>query len=249
MPDPTVLQWTLVAAAVLVGGLLTGASGFGFALATTPVLIWLLDPITLVVANLCLSVPLRLPIVAADVRHLNRAIAGPLIVGGLLGLPLGVALLELLSRENAKLMLSLTVVVAGLSYLASPEWIAPVRRGRVVWGALVGLASGALTTSSSLSGPPVVLWLANQQLDKRRFRVTMSVTGLVLNVVGLLLLLTMGRAGPSLLILPLILLPVAAGGAMIGHRVLRQLTDRGLARVAACIVVLSGAIGIVVLLR
>lgn len=239
------IQWLAAATAVFAGGLITGVSGFGFALVTAPVLLWIVDPVTMVTTNLVLSVLTRLPIVVHDRSHLDQAQTTWLAVGGTFGLPLGIVLIGMLDGDSAKVIVNMFVIVFGAPFLLAPQRIPTLAApGRTVTS-LVGLVSGILTTSSSLSGPPVVLWLTSQRLVRHAFRVTTSLVGIILNVIGLALLVSVGKTAIGSLGIPLVLFPGAALGGYIGHRVLQRISDGTLVRVAAAVVVSAGAIGII----
>src|SRR4029453_9963869 len=61
------------------------------------------------------------------------------------------------------------------------------------WGTLVaGSASGALSTSTGLAGPPIVLLLASRGLPKHEFRGTSAMYFLPMSVAGLVVLAVRG---------------------------------------------------------
>lgn len=249
MPDLTGAQWLAAVLAVFGGGLVIGVGGFGSSLIAAPVLIWVLEPTAMVVTNLSLAILTRIPIIVRDRGRVRQPLTRQLVVGGLLGLPLGVALLSMLSSHGAKLFLSALVVVFGMPYLLIPDRIAPITSARSIWSTLIGLVSGVLTTSSSLSGPPVVLWLSNQRLPKHAFRVTTSVVGTVLNIAGIVLLIATGKVALSSLALPVVLLPAAAIGALLGDQLLGRLSEVVFTKGTACLVIFAGLTGLTLALR
>lgn len=241
-------HWTVVLLVTALGGFVTGTSGFGFALVTTPFLLWVLPPPLIVVTNLAMSVALRLPLVWADRRYVAGRQALLIAVGGLIGLPLGVALLTGLTERSLTIGAQATIVVLSLGYLVGadrlPRLPDPSGLGRV----LVGISSGVLNTSVSLSGPPMVLWLLNQQLSGRPFRATVSVVGLVLNVVGVVLLIRSGSAAIDWLVVAASALPGAALGLFVGNSLLHRLPHRAFVRGVALFVVLSSLTGLLLAL-
>lgn len=246
--DLGVEQWVAAAAAVFAGGLVTGASGFGFALVTAPVLLWVVDPVTMVTTNLGLSVLTRLPIVFHDRRDIDATQTRVLVLGGLFGLPLGVALIGMLDSSSARIVVNAFVILFGAPFLLTPKRIPVLESPGPFRTGLVGMLSGALTTSSSLSGPPIVLWLTGQRLPRHAFRGTTSLVGVSLNVSGIALLLLAGRTTLGSLGIPMVLLPFAALGGYTGHRVLQRITDEAFVRMAAGLVVLASTGGITVTL-
>src|SRR5918997_353574 len=155
----------LVAVATFAGAAMQSATGFGFALVLSPALFATLDPAEAVSALLVLGLPLGL-LVLADTRldAVRWREIGPALLAAIPGLGLGAGVLAPASKP-------LLQVVVGVTVLAAVVWQARRRsleagaeapRRAAVGpraGVAAGLASGALTTSISLSGPPLVLWL------------------------------------------------------------------------------------------
>lgn len=236
--------WTVTVLVAGLGGFATGSGGFGFALVTTPVLWWVLPPPLIVLTNLALSVALRLPLLWTDRRYVVGRQAVLIGVGGVIGLPIGIALL---TRTDARLLtIGAHAAIIGLSvvYLIGADRLPRVPDRGGLGRMLVGVCSGALNTSVSVSGPPLVLWLLNQKVTGRAFRATVSVIGLGLNLVGVLVLIRSGSAEPSWLILAVAALPAAAVGTLAGHLVLRRLPQRIFVRSAAAFVVVTSLTGL-----
>ena len=116
-----------------------------------------------------------------------RALA-PMLLAALPGLALGAVALTQLSKEALQ-------VGVGLAVIAAAAWQLRQRRRSerpqlpAGAGLAAGFVSGALTTSISVSGPPVVLWLEARGAHPEEFRATLAATFLALNVAGGALLL------------------------------------------------------------
>jgi len=231
----------LAAAAALTGAAVQSATGFGFALVLSPALFAVLEPYEAITALLILGGALSVLILldggrAGAVRW--RAL-GPLLAAAAPGLGLGVLALELLSKPVLQ-------VVVGIGVLAAAGWQLRRRAAGAGGGArrrsavAAGLASGALTTSISVSGPPLVLWLEAHGLAPVELRATLAAAFLALNLSGAALLLAVGgvgqAAGPGLL-LPL--LGVVVAGHLAGARVFRRLDQRRFT--LAVLVLVAGA--------
>lgn len=240
--------WAVTVLAAMAGGFATGSGGFGFALVTTPILLWVLPPPLIVLTNLAVTPALRVPLLWADRRHVLRGQAALIGVGGVLGLPLGLALLTRMDAQVLTFSAHLVIIGLSVTYLVGTERLPqlpdPGGLGRV----LVGIGSGALNTSISISGPPLVLWLLNQQLSGRPFRATLSVVSLLLNLAGAVLLIRAGTADLAWLVVAAASLPAAALGAAAGHVVLERLPQAVFVRAAALFVIATSATGLVLAL-
>ena len=157
----------LIHGAALAGGLAQGLSGTGFGMITVPILSMLLGPkvvppvILLITSaiNLCMLLMLR--------AHVQWRRAMPLAIGGLAGVPFGTLLLLLMPPAGLKILIGIAVAGTALLMLSGIRW--PIRNERAALFP-VGFASGMLSGSIMVGGPPVILFLQNQQWDKTAFR-------------------------------------------------------------------------------
>jgi uncharacterized membrane protein YfcA len=180
----------LAAAAALAAGAVSSATGFGFALILSPALFATLDPYEAMTALLMLGAVLSvLNLFEGELaRQVPWRAIGPLLAAGLPGLAVGVAILELLSKPALQVAVGSLVIAAALLQGRVPV-PAERREPSVTSACAVGLASGALATSTSVSGPPIVLWLQAHGFGPGEFRSSLAASFLALNLVGVLLVL------------------------------------------------------------
>ncbi len=154
-------------AIAFLAALLQTATGFGFSLIATPLLLLVYEPQTAIQLNiilgLCVSV-VMLPRLArdADIVLLRR-----MVIGSLAGAPLGLAIylyggVVLLKGIVAALALGLAVLIVLKAHL--------VRSSGRDYG--IGAASGLLSTSIGVPGPPLMLYFAGGQFSKQAARGT-----------------------------------------------------------------------------
>jgi len=230
----------LAAAAAFSGASLQSATGFGFALVLSPALFALLEPAQAVTALLGLGLALNL-LVLADGGEVHRRSLVPVLAAALPGLALGAALLAILPKAALQVAVGVGVLGAAAIVGRAPEPAGPrPARRRGAW--LAGLASGALTTSLSLSGPPLVLWLRGRGLSPADLRATLAAAFLALNLAGVALLLAVqgGAAAVEPWLLGLLLALVLAGH-LAGAWVFRRLDSERFSALALGLVAASGA--------
>jgi uncharacterized protein len=245
----------LAAAAVAGGAAVQSATGFGFALLASPALFAALEPYEAVSALLALGLALNL-LVLAD-RGGGRVpwpTLTPLLLAAIPGLLLGVLALELLPKPALQLGVGVGVVSAVAVQLTAARRnpTDAAQAGSVGLrsttdsahpgtAALAGLASGALTTSISISGPPIVLWLEGRRTAPAEFRASLAACFLALNLAGWVAVLLAGgagqTAGPSVL-LPLLGLVLA--GHVAGALAFRRLDSRSFRRAVLALIVAAG---------
>jgi hypothetical protein len=112
-------------------------------------------------------------------------------------------------------------------------------------GLWAGFVSGTLTTSISISGPPMVLWLEARGVEPAEFRTTLAATFLALNLVGGAVLLgAEGTGGLELGDVALLLVLVIAGYAL-GAAAFRRLDHDRFFTIALVLVAGTGVASVV----
>jgi uncharacterized protein len=113
------------------------------------------------------------------------------------------------------------------------------------WGTLVaGSASGALSTSTGLAGPPIVLLLASRDLPKHEFRGTSALYFLPMSVVGLVVLAFRGLVEAWEVPLGLLLIPAAIAGKALGTALLARVSESAFRALTLGLVILTGTLGV-----
>ena len=181
--------FALVFAAVGFGAFVQSATGFGFALLATPPLLLTLGPYTTVVVVLLLHTIQCALVVGHERDKLEPGPIAPLLVGSLVGTPIGAVALTRLDPAMLQGAIGGLVALSGALLLAGPP--RPLRAEQT--GSLVaGFASGVLNSGTGLSGPPVALYLSNQGWPRDRFRIALMTTFLASNLAALTLFLPLG---------------------------------------------------------
>lgn len=221
------------ALAALVGAAVQSATGFGFALVLSPALFAVMEPTEAVTALLMLGAVLN-ALVLLEGHDVRLSLLPPLILPAVPGLAVGAVLLAALSREPLQIGVGVAVIAAALWQLRD--------RGvaRRLPAVVAGLTSGVLTTSISISGPPLVLWLEAQGLRPAEFRATLAAIFLALNVLGGAILLgTEGSGAVDLGELAPLLALVLIGYAL-GAVAFRRFDQRRFATVVIVLVICTG---------
>jgi len=147
----------VVAIGAVVAGFVQGLSGFAFGLVAMSFWAWVLDP--KLAATLAVFGALTGQLVAAfsvrrgfDIRTLL-----PFILGGLIGIPLGVALLPKLDMNWFKTILGTLLVLWCPAMLCSKRLPRLSRGGKTADG-IVGLAGGVMGGLGGFTGTLPTLW-------------------------------------------------------------------------------------------
>jgi uncharacterized membrane protein YfcA len=211
----------LVAAAclgVVAGTMLQAATGFGFSLLAAPLLFAAIEPEPAVVLLLVLGVEVNLLTLATE-RRRPRPLPRESVLMLAFAIPgalAGVAVLRALPA--AALQIGVTLGVVGtlaarrVTSAHVPAWLA-------------GVAAGALTTTTSTNGPPMLLHLIGRGVEPARVRDTLTACFIGLAAIGATALFATGDPELPDATLTLALVPAVLAGHLVGRR--------GFARLAA----------------
>lgn len=227
--------------AALLAGVVTGLTGFGLALISTPILLFVYEPRTVVVLTAIFSIFINAAVVWDSWHEARRRLALALLVPALLGVVLGVEVLSVIDPDYVRLGVGAIVVFSALLLVRDVRLPGANTR----WGTLVaGSASGALSTSTGLAGPPVVLLLASRDLRKHEFRGTSALYFLPMSVAGLAALALRGLVEAPEVPLGLLLIPAAIAGKAAGTALLERVSERAFRAITLGLVILTGTLGV-----
>ncbi len=237
------LTWSLLVAlfAALLAGTVTGLTGFGLALISTPLLLFVYEPRTVVVLTAFFSIFINIAVVWDSWREARRPLALALLVPSVVGVVLGAEVLRLLDPLYIRLAVGVVVVFSALLLIRDVRLPGAETR----WGPLVaGSASGALSTSTGLAGPPIVLLLASRDLPKHQFRGTSAFYFLFMSVVTLIILAVRGLVDAEVFALAVALVPAAVVGKAIGTAFLKRISEASFRALSLGMVILTGILGV-----
>jgi uncharacterized membrane protein YfcA len=150
-----------------------GLSGFAFGMVAMSFWVWGIDPKIAAVMTVFGSLIGQLIAAFSIRREWRIAVLFPFLLGGLLGLPFGVAVLPYLDPGLFKLMLGLVLVVWCPVMLFSAQLPAITKGGRA-GDALAGAAGGFMGGLGGLTGVVPSLWCTLRGFDKDMQRTIMQ---------------------------------------------------------------------------
>lgn len=235
----------IAAVIVLLAGFVRAISGFGFTLIATPLLLFVFDSKSVVVITIILGILTGVLLLFRTRRHIDVKRMLLMCGGSIFGIPIGAYLLSSLDASIIKLIIAILIVPFCIVLLLGHSH--QFKRDSLGCG-LSGFVSGLIGSSTSLSGPPVVLFLLNQGLVKERFVGTLTAYFLFTGTASVSAFVFLGMVTVDLLIKVAILLPTAVLGFYIGIKVLPKINATVFRRIAASIVSLAALVLIVTFL-
>jgi uncharacterized membrane protein YfcA len=241
------LTIALLVAILAASALMSGLSGFGFSAIGALCLI-LLPPklgvpllMTLSAANQLMSLR-QLKADMRPIKHWWPDGPAPYLLGGLLGVPIGLAILS--SLPTAKLMLvfgGFLVLYAGYS-LARPHGARATVHGHWLTSSLVGMSGGVIGGFTAFPGAPVVVWSGLRHLPKRESRAIVQPYILVLQLLSITLLALNKPEtfGKTYWWLVAITVPIVLPCTLMGVKLYKSLSDINFRRVTFMLLGISG---------
>jgi uncharacterized protein len=235
----------LAAVAAFAGAAVQSATGFGFALVLSPALFAVMDPVQAVTALLVLGLALNLLVLfeAGRPEHVDWPALAPMLVAAVPGLAVGAVALTQLSKEVLQVAVGLAVVAAAGWQLRRRAANRPRLPPAAGWAA--GFASGALTTSISVSGPPLVLWLEARGVRPEEFRASLAASFLALNCAGGIVLIAAEGSGAFDAGVVTVLLVLVVAGYALGAVAFRRLDREKFFKLVLMLVAATGAASVV----
>lgn len=244
MPDIPLL----ILAGAFAGGLVSGLTGFGTGITALP--FWLaattpqLAGPLVVVCSLVAQVQ-TLPAIwhAIDFRRVR-----PFVIGGFLGVPLGALLLSFISAMMFKAGVGIVLIVY-CSYMLIGQLSFTLTWGGRMADGVIGFGGGIMGGIAGLSGPLPTIWtgLRGWGKDAKRgvlqaFNFSILILALIFQSFAGLINLELGR-------LFLIALPGTIAGAWLGRRLYNRLNDRRFDNAVLMLLLISGCLLLLSLLR
>ncbi len=224
---------------VLLAAFVRSVSGFGYALLATPLLTFVFEAKSVVVMNVILGSITTVVVLFQTRRHIDLRRVVFMGLGSILGVPLGAYLLS--SLDPAMIKLAIAVVVIPFSVLLLLGHSHQFKRDTL--GCIVaGFMSGVLQASTSLGGPPVVLFLLNQGLVTERFVGTLAAYFLFISAITIGTFSSLGMVTTDLLTRAAILLLRLFLGTYVGLKVLPRINATLFKRIASSIVVVTALV-------
>ena len=156
--------WLLIAGAVA-AGFVQGLSGFAFSMVAMSFWVWGIEPRVAAVMAVFGSLTGQVVAAFSVRRALGFAALAPFLAGGLVGVPLGIALLPSLDARLFKAVLG-TVLVLWCPVMLFSQRLPRIYAGGRIADAIAGLAGGVMGGIGGFTGAIPTLWCTLRGLDK-----------------------------------------------------------------------------------
>ncbi|MGE0725000.1 MAG: sulfite exporter TauE/SafE family protein [Alphaproteobacteria bacterium] len=222
-----------------VAGFVSGLIGFGFALVAAPLWLRILEPIDVTTLVVAYGVVTQGYTIWTMRRDLRLGPSVPLIVGGLLGVPLGVSIVSAIDPHAFRIAIGIFMMAYTAWLLARPR-VGRLRGGGRIADGGAGFASGVLGGMAGFSGPIAALWCTLRPWSKDEQRQALQPYLLVMHVSTLLSLAVAGSLDRKLGTNLLLGLPLVVVSLWLGFRIYRRMRDESFRRIVLWVLFASG---------
>lgn len=239
LSDYTIL--TLFVAGAIAGGFINGFAAFGTALFTLGFWLAIMPPlqaVSIIVVSSTVTGLQGLWLVRTEMRQHPKRMAR-FVLPGILGIPLGIAGLQLVNVDSLKLIIGIFMLGYGLFFMAR-KTLPTITGYYPVADIGIGFIGGILGGLAALSGALPTFWLSLRDWPKAEIRAVLQPFNVTILLLTSCLFWWQGVYDQQTLILLLISLPINIVSAQFGIMVFKQLQDMHFRRVLISLMFVSG---------
>lgn len=161
------LAWAAGALVMFLASFVMGLTGFGIALVAMAFLPWLMSPVTAIVVLTIYALVFSLAVIVQLRHDLTPRALLDLLIGTVVGTPLGVWVLATLPVSALNRLIGLVLVIVVMLELRG---VMPRRLVGRAWGLATGFLSGLIGGAVGTPGPPVIVYATTQGWSPRTMK-------------------------------------------------------------------------------
>ena len=233
---PTAIEALVAAAAMFIGSTVLSTVGFGIGMTAIPILLFVLDPQTVIVVLNTVSIPLFALIVYQNRAELPKRRVLPWAIAGMVGVPVGVIILR--DADAGLLKIAITVVIIALTILVASNVKTPIPKGTIS-GLVVAFIVAVMLNALGIGGPLIALYALAQGWGRNTVRGALSLYFLCVEAAGvvgygLAGLLTVERVW----LIAIVTIPVVLG-FWLGTQLVRRMNETMFQRAAVLVILVT----------
>jgi uncharacterized protein len=234
-----VASYCLLSVAVFSGALVSSVAGFAFSAAAGAVLLHTLPPTEAVPLMMACSIAVQSVTLWALRHHMQWKGSLVLILGGVLGIPPAVYLLQ-----NANIMIFRmgfgVLVAAYAAYMLFRPALTCTKHPSNVRNALVGFGGGLVGGLTAMPGALPTMWCDLHGMPKNQQRGLVQPFILVMQLFALALMLSRHSLSPALAVDMAVSVPALGAGTVMGILLFHRANDAIFRRIILGILLFSG---------
>ena len=229
---------------VLLSSFLQTTTGFGYAIITAPLLALVLSAKETVMLVLLTALIICIFLLKATKNQGSFKTIAPLIIASIIGAIPGAYLMTRISNDGLKLFIGILLFVVTLALWKNYTF--PVKHNKSM-ESIVGFIGGFLTTTTGVTGPPVILYYLNAKAEENKveFRANLARFFLLINIASVIFSYLAGTLNFSeLWLYTLVALPALYAGFYIGEKFFYRISVPAL-RTGSLLMILISSVAII----
>ncbi|MDR0278875.1 MAG: sulfite exporter TauE/SafE family protein [Paucimonas sp.] len=233
--------WLIILLGAALAGFIQGLSGSNFGLVAMAIWAWALPPALTGPLVVCGSLVGQVLAARTLRRGLKREHLLPMVIGGLLGVPLGVLLLHQIDPLLFRLLVGIVLIIWCPLMLFSAN-LPRIRAGGSGADAAVGVLGGVMGGLGGLTGPATALWSVLKGWDRDTQRSVIQGFNLAMQLLTMTVYLASGTiTAEALGLFPLVIASVLLP-TLLGVRLYRHVSDLAFRRIVLGLLALAGVL-------
>ncbi len=233
--------WLFTVCVVLFAAFIRGVAGFGLALILAPILLHILNPTDVVAINLFLGLLSNILVLSYSFKKVNLKSIFPMVISSFFGIPIGTWIITVTSPSILKILIGGVTVFFAIPLVLG---FSKTFKQEKLFGSISGFLSGILSSSTSLGGPPVVIFMHSQNWKKDTIHPSLATYFSFLCVWSLVAFFVSGLIDAQTIINAVSLAPALLIGTGLGILVFRKINARYFRWFSLAIIVCAGILGI-----
>lgn len=233
---------SLIVVLIFFASIVQSLAGFGYGMVLVPLALLFVKPSLIIPISLITGNILNLILLLQYRRSINKQMAGFLLLGGLLLTPLGVKALISINPDLIKLSVGTIMIFTSIMmYFGLRVLVAKKNIGLFI----VGCMSGFIGALCGIGGPPIVLFLVNENIKKEEFKATLILYFSILSLLINAIYFYEGLMTKDVIIKSLFCLPVLGLGLSLGFVLNKHIKEELFKKFVLILVFVSGTLLVV----
>lgn len=236
------MEYLALGAAVFLGGVVSGFSGFAFSAVAGAILLHVYPPLQAIPLMMLCSIISQSTSLTMLRKHVVWKEIGPLFLGGVVGVPIALALVLLVDATAFRVAFGIFLATYAAYMLTRPA--VTIRfADRPAVSSAVGFAGGLVGGLTAMPGALPVIWCELRGISKERQRGVVQPFILAMQIFAVtLFLLSPGVANRELFVSLAFALPALAVGTLVGMALFGRVDDRKFRIAVLVLVLVSGCL-------
>lgn len=206
---------------ILFATVLQTSTGFGFSTLATPLLLFLFGPAEAIQINLILSLVLSLSLIKSIRGSIDYGMLKRYILGSSAGVFIGIIFFIWIDINSLKMFVGLVILMLSVLLIFKFTITKSTRKEGIV-----GVTSGALTSSIGMPGPPLLLYFSGTDHKKEVVRSTTLAYYLFIYLISLIVQVSFAGTSETTWISSLWALPVVFIGLYLGQMLFKWISQK-----------------------